>query len=91
MQLRFTFLALIVAIVASVFAIWPVVADAPWEEGAVIVMEAQAETPDPRCEAARIMRAEARVARAALPGRSISKADLAELIEEADIDIRRYC
>ncbi len=28
---RFTFLALLIAATALVFAIWPVVADAPWE------------------------------------------------------------
>ncbi len=106
MQYRFTFLVLIVAVVASVFAIWPVVADAPWEEEAVIVVETEA--PDPRCEAALIMKAEARVARAALPqgggsfginnfneSSSVSYArprrELEEVIEQADRDIHRYC
>ena len=46
MQLRFTFLVLIVAVVASVFAIWPAVADAPWEEEAVIVVQEQALPPE---------------------------------------------
>ena len=46
MQYRFTFLALIVAVVASVFAIWPAVADAPWEEEAVIVVREQAPPPE---------------------------------------------
>ena len=44
MQSRFTFLLLIVAVVASVFAIWPAVADAPWEDDTVI----QRPTPAPR-------------------------------------------
>ena len=67
MQYRFTFLVLIVAVVASVFAIWPVVADAPWEEEAVVV---EAEAPDPRCEAAHIMKAEATVSLAEIPRRN---------------------
>ena len=46
MQLRFTFLVLIVAVVASVFAIWPAVADAPWEEEPVIVVQEQALPPE---------------------------------------------
>ena len=100
MQLRFTFLVLIVAVVASVFAIWPVVADAPWEEEAVIVVEAEA--PDPRCEAAHIMKAEATVSLAGVPDsflnsvvetnkRDSIKRQLGTIIEEADRDIRRFC
>ena len=100
MQLRFTFLVLIVAVVASVFAIWPVVADAPWEEAAVIVVEAEA--PDPRCEAAHIMKAEATVSLAGVPDsflnsvvetnkRDSIKRQLGTIIEEADRDIRRFC
>ena len=50
MQYRFTFLVLIVAVVASVFAIWPVVADAPWEEEAVIIVEEQPLPKPTRCE-----------------------------------------
>lgn len=50
MQSRFTFLALIVAVVASVFAIWPVVADAPWEEEPVIIVQEQAAPEPTRCE-----------------------------------------
>ena len=102
MQSRFTFLVLVIAVVASVFAIWPAVADAPWEEEEAAVVESEA--PDPRCEAARIMKAEARVAHAALPQNRgfrtlgdtfISYArprqELEALIEEADRDVRRYC
>ena len=100
MQLRFTFLVLIVAVVASVFAIWPVVADAPWEEEAVIVVEAEA--PDPRCEAAHIMKAEATVSLAGVPDsflnsvvetnkRDSIKRQLGTIIEEAGRDTRRFC
>ena len=100
MQLRFTFLVLIVAVVAAVFAIWPAVADAPWEEEAVIVVEAEA--PDPRCEAAQIMKAEAAVSLALVPrGGIVSLAEsalrgnatrqLEDIVESADGDIRRYC
>ena len=105
MQSRFTFLVLVVAIVASVFAIWPAVADAPWEQESVVV---ESEAPDPRCEASLIMKAEARVAHALIPkgpavflvpiGESSAtpndveaRRELEELIEEADRDIRRYC
>ena len=104
MQSRFTFLVLVVAVVASVFAIWPAVADAPWEEAAVV----ESEAPDPRCVAAHILKAEARVAHALIPkgpavflvpiGESSAtpndveaRRELEELIEEADRDIRRYC
>ncbi|KKM90335.1 hypothetical protein LCGC14_1239680 [marine sediment metagenome] len=92
MQLRFTFLVLIVAVVASVFAIWPAVADAPWEEEAVIVVETEA--PDPRCEAAHIMKAEATVSLAEIPrrnSRGSPQGQLETVIEDADRDIRRYC
>ena len=46
--------ALALAIVASVFAIWPVVADAPWEDERVveIVRDVPGDTDDPRCIAA---------------------------------------
>ena len=104
MQSRFTFLVLVVAVVASVFAIWPAVADAPWEEKPAVAESA----PDPRCEASLVMKAEARVAHALIPkgpavflvpiGESSAtpndveaRRELEELIEEADRDIRRYC
>ena len=101
MQLRFTFLVLIVAVVASVFAIWPVVADAPWEDEAAVVTE-EAEAPDPRCEAAHIMKAEATVSLAGVPDsflnsvvetnkRDSIKRQLGTIIEEAGRDIRRFC
>ena len=41
-----TFAALIIAVVASVFAIWPVVANAPWEDDAPVVED---RTDEIRC------------------------------------------
>ncbi len=41
MQYRFTFLVLIVAVVALTFAVWPAVADAPWEEEPAISEQAE--------------------------------------------------
>ena len=55
--------ALAVAIVASVFAIWPVVTDAPWEDSAAPIV-APARQPS-RCEVLTQQLADARTERAA--------------------------
>ena len=42
-----------IAVVAAVFAIWPVVADAPWEDDAPVVAEDAIDTTSPiRCQEA---------------------------------------
>lgn len=42
----------VVAIVASIFAIWPVVADAPWEDSPSASVPAGKDNRDLRCESA---------------------------------------
>ena len=71
MQLRFTFLVLIVAVVASVFAIWPVVADAPWEEEAVIIVQEQA-APAPKKSGCGLLFEQLTEARTEIAGRVIN-------------------
>jgi hypothetical protein len=45
-------LTFIFASVAAIFAIWPVVADAPWEDGSSAEAEDSDSTNEVRCEAA---------------------------------------
>ncbi len=40
-----TFAALAVAVVAAVFAIWPAVGEAPWEDEGSVVLQEETETP----------------------------------------------
>ena len=85
-------LSLTVTMAAVVFAIWPVVADAPWESD---------ETPalqqiDHRCDTAIAVVAQARVALAQNgPSRSVdtylAEQDLQDEIERAEREINRYC
>ena len=65
--------ALSLAVVASVFAIWPVVADAPWEESKIVQVEV-APTED-RCEEAL--------------ARMDGLLDLADLLDGAEESVRQ--
>ena len=73
-----------IAVVASVFAIWPVVADAPWEKNAVVqpVIDRTAEI---RCEGALSYRDSLIAASAGEIWRYESQLD------EADREISRFC
>ena len=46
----------IIAIVAAVFAIWPVVADAPWEDDPPAIVQPVDRTGEIRCQGALDMR-----------------------------------
>ena len=81
-----------IAVVASVFAIWPVVADAPWEdEVPTPVVQDQGEVL--LCEAAIRLRDEMRVEDGKVrfsSGRMLQR-EINTLLGEAKADIDRYC
>lgn len=88
--------ALAVAIIASVFAIWPVVADAPWEDDTIIEIERdEPATTDPRCETAIAIKAEATIALALEREISLdavaARSALRRVIGEAEREIDLYC
>ena len=72
---------LAVAVTASVFAIWPVVADVPWEDEPVVVQPVD-RIAEIRCEGALRLR-ETWVERGAGPGASV--------YQGAEREIARYC
>ena len=76
--------ALTLAIVASVFAIWPVVADAPWEDGT-------SRTDELRCEAALSWKADLQLIQAGVDPRLERYRSLEEQIGVAERDIRILC
>lgn len=92
-------LTFLVAAVASVFAIWPVVADAPWEDGTtkpkIEQFDSEPASIDPRCETAISINAQATVALAQVQGISIdaynARNDLGRAIDAAERNIERYC
>lgn len=50
MEIKALVLTLVIAVTASVFAIWPVVADAPWEEDVVVPTPVVRERQLSECE-----------------------------------------
>ena len=96
-----TIAALAIAIVAAVFAIWPVVTDAPWEESAPAVVDDG--TDDVRCEGALSLRASVIEAGRENPGGGFGRGfgeepsnpgglrDYEEQLAKAENEINSYC
>ena len=79
----------VIAIVAAVFAIWPVVADAPWEDDAPAPVDRTAEI---RCEGALRFRDTALQAYAEFTGfRTSDREALAVVVGDAKREIDLYC
>ena len=95
----------VIAVVASVFAIWPVVGDAPWEDDAPAVVDDRIgdndTTSDTRCEGALSLRASVIAAGRLNPGRIPvlgeepsnpgGLADYDAQLAKAEREIDRYC
>ena len=75
-----------IAVVASVFAIWPAVADAPWEDEAPVVVEDR--TDSIRCEAALGLRSSLVLAGRPL---ALGRGDYDAQLRNAEREIDRYC
>ena len=100
-------LSFTVALVAAVFAMWPVVADAPWEQRPQAVQQEESDTnTDRRCDAALQLRDTATEAIGQLPVKQpvtrggftlaggVDKAQLKaieEQLTQAEREIARYC
>ena len=93
--LAFTFL---IAVTASVFAIWPVVADAPWEDDTGMAVEDR--TDDVRCQGALDYRTAALANPPTRAGSLLGspgvvsvtdQAALEQLLEQAEREIAMYC
>ena len=79
----------VIAVTASVFAIWPVVADAPWEDDAPTpVLQDQGELL--LCDAAIRLRDEMRIEEKDRQT-SLRSGEIDALLSEANADIDRYC
>ena len=90
--------ALALAIVASVFAIWPVVADAPWQDDAAPVIENRSD--EIRCQGALDYRTAVLTSPPTRAGTILGgtntvaitdKAALQQLLDTAESEIARYC
>ena len=78
-----------IAVVASVFAIWPVVADAPWEDDVPTPVAVEDGTDSIRCEAALGLRSSL-----VLAGRPLGEFFLRDYeadLANAESEINRYC
>ena len=73
---------LTLAVIASIFAIWPVVADAPWEDAVPEVEESRGD--ELRCEAALSLKGELELKRADTRRRSIL-----DILEEQIVLLRK--
>ncbi len=82
-------LTLTIAIVAVVFAVWPGVGDAPWEED-VVVVEPVDRTAKLRCEGALSFRDEA-VSALGFASDRFRARDVRDEIAKAEGEIDRYC
>ena len=83
------FVTFVIAVTASVFAIWPAVADAPWEDEVPTPVVVSDDTDAIRCEAALGLRSSLVLAGRPLGGFFLRdyEADLAN----AEREIQRYC
>ena len=95
-----TFAALAVAIVAAAFAIWPVVADAPWEDNAPIIVDDRTDTVrcqgalsfrDSVIEAGRYAAGGVRRGTDRGPGNPGGLRDYDEQLAKGEREIDRYC
>lgn len=77
-------LTLAIAVTASVFAIWPVVADAPWEEDAPVMDRAN----ELRCEGALSYR---KVVLERFGTSGFSFQGWSEQLRQAEREIERFC
>ena len=86
-----TVMSIVLAATAAVFAIWPVVGDAPWEEKAPVPSETARD--EIRCEGALRLREAALgtlqgADRAAIFG---LRSTVDDALEDAEREIERYC
>ena len=86
------FVTFVIAVTASVFAIWPVVADAPWEDEAPTPVVVSEDTDAIRCEGALSLRG---IAVEALGSRSdvffAGYQNIEAELAKAEREIRTYC
>ena len=81
-------LTLAIAVSTSVFVVWGVVADAPWEDGGSV--PAVDRMQEIRCQGAYSLR-ESVIAAGRLPNGLLSTSDFEEQLAKAEREIRLYC
>ena len=89
-----------IAVTALVFAVWPAVADAPWEDDTPVAVVVEGSGVEARCEEAvsnRRSLVEASLAPPdtpfdiSVPGSGGGATNYEELIEQADVEIEAFC
>jgi len=81
-------LTFVLAVTASGFTLWGVVADAPWEDGGSV--PAVDRMQEIRCQGAYSLR-ESVIAAGRLPNGLLSTSDFEEQLAKAEREIRLYC
>jgi hypothetical protein len=84
-------LTLAVAVTASVFAIWPVVADAPWENEIATRQEQTSDLDGIRCEGALRLREAVVLSSQTTRGLIFFSQDAEAQLAKAEREIARYC